>query len=165
MSRLKLYFSLLTTSLFGVFFVGALFAAETADDTAEVVPAGSVSVIQPWIKAGGEGALMLHGYLVLKSDANLPWSLQRVTASGFRMVMIHRMVLQDGASRMAMQDSLNIPPGETVIMDDKSYHLMLMGPRKEYKDGDNISVVLYFRNQAPMKLVFPVLKRAPKSGK
>ena len=165
MTRLKLYFSLLTAGLFGVFCVGVLFAAETADDTAEVVPTGSVSVSQPWIKPGGEDALMLRGYMVLKSDANVPWSLQRVTARGFRMVMIHRMVLQDGASRMAMQDSLTIPPGETIVMDDKGYHLMFMGPRKEYKDGDNISVVLHFRDQPPLKLVFPVLKRAPRTGK
>jgi copper(I)-binding protein len=97
----------------------------------------------------------------LKSDANTPWSLDKVTARGFAMVMIHRVVLQDGETRMALQDSLTIPPGETIVMDDKGYHLMFMGPRKQYKDGDKISVVLTFRDQTPVKMLFPVLKQAP----
>ena len=77
------------------------------------------------------------------------------------MVMIHRVVLQDGETRMALQDSLTIPPGETIAMNDKGFHLMFMGPRKEYKDGDKISVILTFRDQKPVKMLFPVLKQAP----
>jgi copper(I)-binding protein len=136
-------------------------APEAIQESTELVPSGSVSVEQPWIRAGGDDEVMLPGYAVLRSDANTPWSLDRVTARGFVMVMIHRVVLQDGATRMVMQDSLTIPPGETIVMNDKGYHLMFMGPRKEYKDGDKISVVLHFRDQKPVKMKFPVLKRAP----
>jgi copper(I)-binding protein len=165
MPRLKPLYSLTAVFLFGFFSVAVVTAEEAADDSAALVPSGSVSIHQPWIKAGGEEALMLRGYMVLKSDANTPWALDRVTARGFRMVMIHRAVLQDGASRMALQDSIPVPPGETVALDDKGYHLMFMGPRKEFKDGDKIRVVLYFRDQQPVKTVFPVLKRAPRASK
>jgi|GEM_PF-901933 len=136
-------------------------APDAVQEPAEVVPSGSVTVEQPWIRAGGEDEVMLPAYVVLKSDANTPWSLDKVTARGFAMVMIHRVVLQDGETRMALQDSLTIPPGETIVMDDKGYHLMFMGPRKQYKDGDKISVVLTFRDQTPVKMLFPVLKQAP----
>ena len=131
-------------------------------EEAQLVPSGSVAVEQAWIRVASEDAVMQPAYMILKSTANTPWSLDKVTARGFRMVMIHRVVLQDSETRMALQDTLTIPPGETIAMNDKSYHLMFMGPRKDYKDGDKISVVLYFRDQKPVKMIFPVLKRAPR---
>lgn len=141
--------------------VTAQAAPEAVQESTELVPSGSVSVEQPWIRVGGEDEVMLPAYVILKSDANTPWSLDKVTARGFSMVMIHRVVLQDGVTRMLMQDSLTIPPGETIVMNDKGYHLMFMGPRKQYKDGDKISGVLYFRDQKPLKVIFTVLKNAP----
>ena len=141
--------------------VTAQAAPEAVQESTELVPSGSVSVEQPWIRVGGEDEVMLPAYVILKSDANTPWSLDKVTARGFSMVMIHRVVLQDGVTRMLMQDSLTIPPGETIVMNDKGYHLMFMGPRKQYKDGDKISAVLYFRDQKPLKVIFTVSKNAP----
>ena len=142
------------------------FADQGADnDAAVIVPAGSVTVEQPWIRAGDKEAIMLPAYAVFRSNANLPWVLERVTARGFAMVMIHRIVLQDGEPRMALQDTLSIPPGETITMNRDGLHLMFMGPKKHYKDGDRIQVAFHFRDQKPLTMMVPVLQSAPPTSK
>ena len=138
---------------------------DASKGASEIVPSGSVAIEHAWIQAGDEEAIMLKAFAALRSDANTPWVLERVTARGFRMVMIHRMVLQDGKPVMALQSNLQIPPGETVQMDKDSVHLMFMGPRKHYKDGDKIKVAFHFKDQKPVTVFVPVLKSAAKRNK
>ncbi len=128
----------------------------------ETVATGSVVVERAWVKAGKEDAIMLSAFATLKSDASEQWVLKRVTARYFRAAMIHRTILQDGEPRMVLQSSLNVQPGETIVMTKQGYHLMFIGPKKKFKPGDKVKVVFYFENQAPMKINFPLLKKAPK---
>lgn len=155
--NLKILFSLV------IFLQPSLLLAEKSPLPApETVAPGSVIVERTWVKAGKEDAIMLSAYATLKSDASERWVLKRVTARYFRVAMIHRTVLQDGEPRMVLQSSLNVRPGETIVMTKKGYHLMLVGPKKKFKQGDKVKVVFHFENQAPMKINFPVLKKAPK---
>ncbi len=152
------------------FLVSLLFVTQTALVHAEeVIPlpveavaTGSVTAERPWIKVGAEDAIMLAGFITLKSDASERWVLQRASARYFRVVMIHRTVLQDGEPRMMLQSSLTVRPEETVSMNKQGYHLMFIGPRRKYKEGGKVKVVLQFENQAPVKIDFPVLKKAPR---
>lgn len=139
-----------------------LLAEKSPAPVPETVATGSVIVERAWVKVGKEDAIMLSAFATLKSDASERWVLKRVTARYFRIAMIHRTVLQDGEPRMVLQDSLNIRPGETIGMSKQGYHLMLIGPKKKFKKGDKIKVVFYFENQTPIKINFPVLKKAPK---
>ncbi len=128
----------------------------------EPAVSGSVVIEHAWVEVGGDDAIMLSGFVTLKSDASEQWVLKQVTARYFRITMIHRTVLQEGEPRMVLQSSLKIRPGETIKMNKQGYHLMFVGPRKKFKAGDKIRVVLQFENHAAVKINFPVLKKAPK---
>jgi len=139
-----------------------LYAETETPGPAQPVASGSVAVERPWIKADAEDAIMLAGFVTLKSDASERWILQQVSARYFRAVMIHRTVLQEGEPRMVLQSSLIVRPGETVVMNEQGYHLMFIGPKRKYKKGDKIKATLQFENQPPVKINFPVLTKAPK---
>lgn len=139
-----------------------VYAEEAVPLPKEAVASGSVTVERPWIKAGAEDAIMLAGFVTLKSDASERWLLQKASARYFRIVMIHRTVLQDGEPQMLLQSSLTVRAGETVSMNKQGYHLMFIGLKRKYKEGSKVKVVLQFENQAPMKINFPILKKAPK---
>lgn len=153
-------FRLLFSSIV-IFLQPSLLLAEESP-TPEPATTGSVVVEHAWVEAGGDDAIMLSGFATLKSDASERWVLKQVTARYFRVTMIHRTVLQEGEPRMVLQSSLNVPPGETVEMNKQGYHLMFVGPGKKFKKGDKIRVILQFENQAPIKIDFPVLTKAPK---
>lgn len=138
-----------------------LYAEEVTPPPSQPDISGSVHLERPWVKAGEENAIMLPGFVTLKNDASERWVLQQVSARYFRATMIHRTVLQDGEPRMVLQSSLTVRPGETVVMNEQGYHLMFVGPKRKYKKGDKIKVVLQFENQEPVKIDFPVLKKAP----
>lgn len=151
----------LVVSGFIIIFLPALLMAENSPDS-EPVATGSVTAEWAWIKSGKPDAIMLSGYVTLKSNASNRWTLRAVSARYFRTAMIHRTVIQAGVPRMVLQSSLRVRPGETVKMDNQGYHLMFVGPTRKFKTGDTVKVVLQFENQAPIKVNFPVLKRAPK---
>lgn len=137
-------------------------AEDVTPPPSQAVASGSVTIERPWIQAGEKDAIMLSGFATLKSDASERWVLQQVSARYFRTTMIHRTVLQDGTPRMVLQSSLTVRPGETVAMSEEGYHLMFIGPKKKFKKGDKIKVVLQFENQEPVKIDFPVLTKPPK---
>jgi len=152
-----------TLFCFFVFLQPSLLLAEKAPlPTPEPAATGSVAVERAWVQAGKEDAIMLSAFATLKSDASERWALKQVTARYFRAAMIHRTVLQDGETRMVLQSSMYVRPGETIAMTKQGYHLMFIGPKKKFKQGDKVRVVLHFEAQAPMKVNFSVLKKAPK---
>ncbi len=152
-------FSLLL-SILVIFLQPFLLLAEESP-TPKPAASGSVVIEHAWVEAGGEDAIMLSGFATLKSDASEQWVLKQVTARYFRVTMIHRTVLQEGEPRMVLQSSLNVRPGEIIKMNKQGYHLMFVGPRKKFKVGDKIRVVMQFENHAAVNINFPVLKKAP----
>lgn len=128
----------------------------------EMESTGSVTVEQPWIQLGEDEALMLPAYMRLVSDANQSWSLRKVTVKGFRAVMIHRMILQDGFPRMVLKNSLTVRAGETIVLNKEGYHLMFLGPRKKLRVNDEIKTVFHIQDRPPLEVTFKVYDRPPK---
>ena len=131
-------------------------------DAADV--SGNLAVSNPWIQLGADDELMQPAYASLINHTPNPIRITGISARGFRLGMIHRVVLQDDIPRMAMVSTLTIPPGETVTLDKKNYRFMFLGPKKKYKEGDKIKVKLQFKDHEPESVVFVVSARAPKAG-
>jgi hypothetical protein len=58
----------------------------------------------------------------------------------FASVEIHDMQMHDGMMRMIKQDKLIIPAGGQVELKQGSFHLMLMKPKRTFKQGDTLEV-------------------------
>jgi copper(I)-binding protein len=144
--------------------IANLQAAESTNPPDEQAMPGKLAVRNAWIQLGTDDDLMQAAYAQLINHTPEPIRITGVSANGYRLAMIHRVVLQDGIPRMSMVSTLTVPVGETIQLDKKNYRFMFLGPRRTFKEGDKIKVKLQFRDREPESIVFVVSARAPKAG-
>lgn len=56
------------------------------------------------------------------------------------------MMADDMIMEMARQENVPVANGETITFEPGSYHVMLIGLTQELKEGDTLTVTLYFEN-------------------
>jgi copper(I)-binding protein len=142
--------------------IANLQAAESANPPDDQAMPGKLAVGNPWIQLGADDDLMQPAYARLINHTAKPIRITGVSARGYRLGMIHRVVLQDGIPRMSMVSTLTIPVGQTIQLDQKNYRFMFLGPRKTFKEGDKIKVKLQFKDREPESVMFVVSAKAPK---
>lgn len=139
----------------------ALLAACAPDDAAPPaspapvagVPSGALVTSEAWVRQVPPAARMTAGYLKLRNTGTEPVVLIGAESPLFNAVEIHGTVTVDGMARMRQQESVTIPPGETVSFEPGGLHLMLMQAVEQIPaqgqvplrlllaDGDSIEVV------------------------
>jgi copper(I)-binding protein len=76
------------------------------------------------------------------------------------MVQIHLSEIDaNGVSSMHEVDGVEIPAGGMAELKPGGYHVMIMGLKKEIKEGESITFTLTFRNAGEVTIEAPV--RAP----
>lgn len=141
---------------------GPLALADSAQPAAGASAQPGVFLVRnPWIKLGDNDALMLEANATLVNESDQPVHIIGLTSRGFRMGMIERVVLQDGIPRDAMVSGLTVPPGQTLQLNSKGYHFMLLGPKAKYKEGNRVKVQLQFQDRDPAIVDFTVSAKAP----
>ncbi len=117
---------------------------------------GQVVASNPWIREAPPGVSMWAGFVTLKNTSDKPVALVAVSSPAFRMVEMHRSVVENGMARMREQASIAIPAGQTVALEPGGYHLMLMHARQPVKAGVSVPMTLQFDNGQRLQLTFPV---------
>ncbi|MDD2701992.1 MAG: copper chaperone PCu(A)C [Sideroxydans sp.] len=120
--------------VFAVLF-GLSFAAQAAD----------VKVSEAWTRATapGQDSAMVQAVITSKQAAELVG----VSCACARTAELHSMVHEDGMMKMRQVESINLPAGEAVDLGAAGYHLMLMGLKKQIKEGKKIELTLTLRYQ------------------
>ena len=70
--------------------------------------------------------------------------IKKMKSNAFDQIEIHSSLIEDGISTMRKMDSLKIPENSEVKLDPGGYHLMLMSPIKEIKEGDLVEMIIYY---------------------
>ena len=63
----------------------------------------------------------------------------------------------DGVMQMIQQEKLDLPAGGELELKPGSYHVMLIGLKKDLKAGDEITLTLHFQNSEDVTLTIPVM--------
>ena len=71
----------------------------------------------------------------------------------FDQIEIHSSFIEDGISTMRKMDSLKIPENSEVKLDPGGYHLMLMSPIKEIKEGNLVEMIIYYEAEDRIKIL------------
>jgi len=105
--------------------------------------AGTLTVKDPWIPEAPPNARMLAGYMELHNHGEDVVRIVDARAeSWFGNIEIHISETQDGLSRMRKIDLLEIPPGQSALLQRGGLHLMLMRPKRSPAVGDQITIEL-----------------------
>jgi len=71
-------------------------------------------------------------------------------------VEVHESYLDGDIARMRRVDSLELPPGERVVMRPGGVHIMLLDLRHTLREGDTLPLTLTFKTSSPLLLRVPV---------
>lgn len=104
--------------------------------------AAQVTVLDPWVRGTVEGQTSTGAYMTLKSDKGV--RLVTVTSPLAARSSIHEMSMNGNVMRMRTLESLPIPAGSTVALEEGHDHLMLEGLSHALKEGDQIRLTLTF---------------------
>ena len=116
-----------------------------------------VAVSNAWARATAPGQEVGAAYLSLKSDK--PAKLTALSSPVADSVEIHEMSMKNGVMKMRMLKTLDLPAGKLVKLEPGGFHLMLVDLKKPLQAGENIDIVLTFKDSkgtASQKIQLPV---------
>lgn len=106
-----------------------------------------------WIREAPPGMEMTAMYLTLKNNTPEAESLLSVETEIADKAEFHETyVNEEGISRMRHIKEVEIPPSGKVALEPGGKHVMLIGLRGNLIRGDDIGVVLRFRNSGTLEL-------------
>ena len=119
--------------------------------------AGDVTIGHPWTRATPTGAKVAGGYLKLTNGGKQADKLVGASAEGVEAVEIHEMAVVDNIMTMReVKGGLEIKPGETVELKPASFHMMMMGLKEPFKEGQMIKGTLKFEHAGTVSVEFKV---------
>jgi copper(I)-binding protein len=132
-----------------------LLAAGTA--SAHEYKAGDLVIDHPWVRATPPGAATAGGYAKITNHGTEPDRLTGGSAKGIERVEVHQMTVENNVMKMrALDDGLEIGPGETVELKPGGNHLMMMGPKDQITEGSKIEGTLVFEKAGTVDVSFTV---------
>ncbi len=85
--------------------------------------------------------------------------LQDVTCGVSEKAELHLSKKEGGVAKMIRQETLEVPPESSLLLKKGSYHIMLMGLKRELSQGDEISCTFSFERAGLIDLDIPVKKQ------
>lgn len=112
-----------------------------------------------WTRATPPGAKTAAGYLVLRNTGNSDDRLVRIESPVAETIEVHSMTMDGGIMRMRRLDALlTIPAGGEVRLDPGGLHLMMMGLKAPFRQGERIGLDLVFERAGRIAVEMPVVR-------
>lgn len=101
---------------------------------------GQITVEDPWVRATVPQQKSSGAFMQLSSPTAV--RVVDVRSDVASIVEIHEMKMDGNVMRMGAVSGLDIPAGQTVELKPGGYHVMLMGLKRQLKDGDTVPITL-----------------------
>jgi periplasmic copper chaperone A len=119
---------------------------------------GSIHITQPWVRATPKGATTGAGYLTVTNNGSAADRLSCAASDASAQCQIHTMTMEDGVMKMrAVDDGLEIKPGETVTLKPGGLHVMFLGLTHPLETGGAVEATLKFEKAGTVKVQLPVV--------
>lgn len=114
-----------------------------ASETASTPTGSQVEVVDPWIKAAGEGE-MTALFATLRNTGDEDAVVVSGAADVSPMVELHETVMGDDGSMMMQpkEDGFAVAAGGEHVLEPGGDHLMMMGLRRTLEPGEVVTVTL-----------------------
>lgn len=138
----------------------AMIATLIAVAPAAMAQAGGTSTIaveQPWARATPAGAMTGAVYMTLANKAKDADRLTAASSDVAAKVQIHEMAVVNGIMQMRqLVNGLAIPAGGSVTLKPGSYHVMLIGLKKQLVAGQTLPLTLTFAKAGNISVTVPI---------
>jgi copper(I)-binding protein len=99
-----------------------------------------VSVTAPWVRATVPAQKSTGAYMHLLSP--VPARLVGVSSPVAATVELHQMEAKGDMMKMRQVDGIDLPAGKGVNLASGSYHIMLVGLKRQLKQGEAVQITL-----------------------
>lgn len=132
--------------------------------SAHVYESGAVTVSHPWARATPGGATVGAAYVEISAKDGTSDTLVAASSPAAGRVEIHTHTMDDGVMKMRKLEKLEIPGGNSVLLQPSGNHIMLFELKGPLKEGDLLPVTLVFEKAGEVKIeatIEPVGAKGP----
>lgn len=125
--------------------------ASAAPATAHDLEVGDLLIVHPMsrpVLAGRTAAV----YMTIVNDGDEAEHLLGAESPDFDTVELHESYEEDGVSKMRPVDAIEIPAGDTALLEPGGLHLMLFGAHEAVAAGEDFPLVLTFENAGEVEM-------------
>jgi copper(I)-binding protein len=125
-----------------------------------------IEIFDPWVRAAAmkaetgddmhSGGAVTGAFMLLKNTTDQADTLLGASSDVAEMVQIHETTMSGGVMSMAEVAGVEIPAGGLAELKPGGYHVMLIGLKRELKEGETIPLVLFFENAGEVSIQVPV---------
>ena len=125
--------------------------------------AGSLTITDPWVRTP-QGSAQAGGGLAITNTGSAPDHLLGGAASGATRVEVHVTSHESGTAQMRpVEGGVEIKPGETVRLAPGGRHLMFIGLKQSFSEGEQVEGTLQFRSAGTVPVKFEVQAAAARA--
>ena len=110
-----------------------------------------ISVENQWIRSAGKN-MNTAFFADIKNLSDKTDTLYKVSSPLAKLVQVHETFEENGMMGMREAAHLEIKPGATLVLKPRSYHIMLIGLKKDLTEGQTGEVTLYFKHAGAVKV-------------
>jgi periplasmic copper chaperone A len=116
-----------------------------------------IELAEPWARAMQPAQRTGGGYVGITNRGEDTDRLVHASSPSASRMEIHSMeVVDDVMTMRPVEGGLELPAGETVMLEPGGYHLMFIGVPDPFQEGETIEVTLEFEQAGRVELRFPV---------
>lgn len=132
---------------------------------AEDFTAGNLKVSTPWVRATPNGAAVGGGYMTITNTGSTPDRLVGGSSDASARFEIHTMSIDNGVMKMRpMENGVEIKPGQTVEFSPGGYHVMFVGLKKPFEQGQHVTALLKFEKAGNVAVNFTIESMGARAG-
>lgn len=119
--------------------------------------AGELEITGAFTRATLPAAKVAGGYLEVENKGATPDRLLGGTSEAVESVQVHQMAMEGDVMKMGrVEGGLEIPAGEAVTLAPGGLHLMLIGLRNPFSEGECVEVRLQFEEAGEVPVLLNV---------
>lgn len=131
----------------------AILAFAPIDSQAHDYSVGNITVMHPWVRATPGNAKAGAGYLSISNSGETADTLQRAESNVSKRTELHMHSMVDGVMKMIhVEGGVEVPVGTDVVFEPGGLHVMFMGLKAPFKEGDTVPVTLFFEKAGELKI-------------
>lgn len=126
-----------------------------------VIHLGAINISLPFTRATLPNAPVGGGFLTIENEGPEADRLISATSPAADVVQIHEMAMEGDIMKMRqLADGLELPAGQIVVLSPGGFHLMFMGLKQAFVEGETVPVTLVFEKAGTVEIALPVLGTA-----
>lgn len=122
---------------------------------------GELTTADAWIRLAPPSAAVMAGYITLSNASEQSVLVQGASSADFDKVELHSMSMDGGVMQMRKLELIEVKVGQEMPLEPGGNHLMLIGPKRSFKAGDQVEIALNLCEDEKKPVTFTVRESAP----